>query len=49
MVKKVAAEPLVTQLVEGQWIRLVARADEADQWHEWVPAQGWSDTLYYYH
>lgn len=44
----IAAEPLVTQLVEGQWIRLVARADEADQWHEWVPAQGWSDTLYYH-
>lgn len=41
----VAAEPLVTQLVEGQWIRLVARADEADHWQEWIPAQGWSDTL----
>lgn len=42
----VAAEPLVTQLVEGQWIRLVAREDESVHWREWIPAQGWSDTLY---
>ena len=42
----VAAEPLVTQLVEGQWIRLVAREDAASTWQEWIPKEGWSDTLY---
>ena len=42
----VAAEPLVTQLVEGQWIRLVAREDGGSTWQEWIPKEGWSDTLY---
>ena len=32
---------LVRQLVEGEWIHLVARESAADPWQRWSPVRGW--------
>ncbi|MDH2902963.1 MAG: Na-translocating system protein MpsB [Actinomycetota bacterium] len=38
----VRSEQTVERLVEGEWIRLVGRNHDRDQWHRWIPHRGWN-------
>lgn len=40
--KVLRSEQTVERLVEGEWIRLVARNNDRDQWHRWIPHRGWN-------
>lgn len=38
----VHSERTVERLVEGEWIRLVGRNHDRDEWRRWTPHEGWS-------
>ena len=39
--KIIQNEPVVRQLVEGGWVRLVGRARDGDDWVDWEAGRGW--------
>ena len=38
----VRSEQTVERLVEGEWIRLVGRNHDRDEWRRWTPHRGWN-------
>ena len=39
------SSPMVTQLIDNEWVNLVAREDKNSPWNRWVAGSGWSDTM----
>ena len=37
----IAAVPVVSTLVQGEWVRVIAREESSEPWSTWAPGEGW--------